>query len=91
MRGAIGSNINSIDDAALDGIDSGGLKQKLILRFACTDLPNLDTYSLTDAFVVVWLMKGRTKQKVGQTECIDDNLNPEFVTAVQVDYHFEEQ
>ena len=25
------------------------------------------------------------------TECINDNLNPDFVTAIEVDYFFEEQ
>ena len=30
------------------------------------------------------------KQKIGQTECIFDNLNPDFVTKVEVDYYFEE-
>ena len=30
------------------------------------------------------------KVKLGQTECIYDNLNPHFVTNFDVDYHFEE-
>ena len=29
-------------------------------------------------------------QKLGQTEVIHDNLNPEFVKKIIVDYHFEE-
>ena len=30
------------------------------------------------------------KQRIGKTECIYDNLNPEFVTSFEVDYLFEE-
>lgn len=30
------------------------------------------------------------KVKIGQTECIYDNLNPQFVTNFDVDYHFED-
>lgn len=30
------------------------------------------------------------KKKIGQTECIYDSLNPEFVTSFSVDYLFEE-
>ena len=30
------------------------------------------------------------KVKIGQTECIYDNLNPHFVTNLDVDYHFED-
>lgn len=35
-------------------------------------------------------MKGRQRIKRGQTECVLDNLNPQFVTTIQVDYKFEE-
>lgn len=30
------------------------------------------------------------KQQIGKTECIYDNLNPEFVTNIEVDYLFED-
>jgi hypothetical protein len=30
------------------------------------------------------------KTKLGSTEVIQDNLNPEFVKSIQVDYYFEE-
>ncbi len=29
-------------------------------------------------------------QKLGQTETIHDNLNPEFVKKIMVDFHFEQ-
>jgi hypothetical protein len=30
------------------------------------------------------------KMKIGKTECIYDNLDPQFVTSFEVDYMFEE-
>ena len=61
-----------------------------MLSFSCQNLPNLDKASKSDAFCVVWEIKGQQRQKKGQTECILDNLNPEFVTTIDVNYHFEE-
>lgn len=51
----------------------------------------MDVHSKTDAFVVVWQMKGNQKQRIGQTEVVADNLNPSFVTTVNIDYFFEQQ
>jgi len=61
-----------------------------MLTFSCKNLPNLDVGSKTDPFCVVWELKGNRKTRVGNTECILDNLNPEFVTTIEVNYHFEE-
>lgn len=70
----------------------GGLKTRLSLRFKCNNLPNLDKGSKTDAFIVLYLDKGSQGLfKLGQTELIADNLDPEFVTSITVDYYFEEQ
>jgi len=59
------------------------------------NLPNLDTFSLTDAFIILYELReqgSRTlKIKKGRTECIYDNLNPNFVTSFDLDYFFEEQ
>lgn len=58
------------------------------------NLPNLDTFSKTDPFIVLFELKkqGNRNMKVqlGRTECIFDNLNPHFVTNFEVDYMFEE-
>ena len=58
------------------------------------NLPNLDTFSKTDAFAVLYELRKQgtrtVKQARGKTECIYDNLNPEFVTSFEVDYYFEE-
>lgn len=54
----------------------------------------MDTFSKTDAFIILYQMKKQgtrsIKHKIGKTECIYDNLNPHFVTSFEVDYLFEE-
>ena len=106
-QGAVGSTgiskggINDIDDAALQTIKNGiglsskaALKQTIQLSFALENLPNMDTFSKTDAFIILYQMKKQgtrsIKHKIGKTECIYDNLNPHFVTSFEVDYLFEE-
>jgi Ca2+-dependent lipid-binding protein len=61
------------------------------LRMACRALPNMDVMSLTDAYVVVSEKDVVTGQwrKLGQTERVDDSLNPDFVTPVRCAYLFE--
>jgi hypothetical protein len=92
---AVGVNTNEINDEALDlalGANVMSLKQKVSLRFKCTDLPNLDVGSKTDAFCILWQIDTRgRKTKLGATEMVADNLNPEFVTEIVVDYFFEVQ
>ena len=88
-RQAVGGNTISSDQ--LDQINfSDGLAQRLMLSFKGVNLPNLDQSSKTDAFCVLWELKGNQRMKRGQTECVLDNLNPEFVTTIDVAYFFEE-
>jgi len=55
----VGGNSNEISDDLLNAsLPSDSLKQKVGLTFSCSDLPNMDVHSKTDAFVVVWQMKG---------------------------------
>lgn len=51
----------------------------------------MDTTSESDPFVVMYKKVKQIWVKIGQTEVIHDNLNPEFVKKIPVDYHFEEQ
>ena len=56
---AIGAGSASIDDDHLDALlnqANAALKQKLLLKFECENLPNLDTHSKTDPFCVVYKM-----------------------------------
>ena len=89
--GGIGGG-NNIDAAVLaaTSMGQGGLSQKLELSFKCNNLVNMDTFSKSDPFVVFFKKAGNMWQKLGQTETIYDNLNPEFVQKVRVDFHFEQ-
>ena len=54
-------------------------------------LPNLDTGSKSDCFLVLYSKDGRATQRLGETEVIADSLDPKWVTAITVDYFFEKQ
>jgi Ca2+-dependent lipid-binding protein len=60
------------------------------LRFSCSNLPNMDVMSKTDAFVVIYLQNSQGIIELGRTEVVYDNLNPEFSKGVHLTYHFEE-
>ena len=64
----------------------------MYIFFSYFQLPNLDTFSKTDPMVVLYIQDSSHPQweEIGRTEIIFDNLNPRFVTAIQLDYHFEE-
>ena len=85
---AVGADMsnNEIDQLSFND----GLSQRLMLTISCETLPNLDKKSRTDPFCVIWQMKGSQKAFIGQTECILDSMNPEFVTSIDVEYRFEE-
>ena len=89
--GGIGGG-SDIDSAVLAATNfgQGGLTQKLELSFKCTNLVNMDTFSKSDPFVVFYKQQGNMWNKLGQTEIIHDNLNPEFVQKINVDFHFEQ-
>lgn len=59
-KAAVGADTNSISDELLNAnLPSDSLKQRVGLNFECTDLPNLDSGSKTDAFIVVWQLNGK--------------------------------
>lgn len=82
-----------IDAAVLAAANfsQGGLSQKLQLSFSCENLPNMDTFSKSDPFIILYKLVGSVWTKMGMTEVIHDNLNPSFVTKITVDFFFEEQ
>ena len=67
-----------IDAAVLAATNfgGGGLSNKLQISFKAENLPNMDTMSLSDPFVVMFKKSGNIWQKLGQTEIIHDTLNP---------------
>jgi hypothetical protein len=62
---------------------------RLKIRLACKDLPDLDYFSKTDAFLILYEYINHRWVEQGRTEMIRDNLNPEFLTTIQVSYYFE--
>jgi hypothetical protein len=64
-------------------------RDRIELFLCCKQLKNMDILSLTDVQIRVYLAQGEKWNFIGQTEVIDDNLNPEFAKTIQVDYHFE--
>jgi hypothetical protein len=89
------SSGRDLDDAVLAAvnrqIDAGasGLVQTVRLSIACKNLPNLDTFTRTDGMAVLSKQNGKSWQKLGMTEVIDDNLNPQWVKQFDVQYNFE--
>jgi len=61
--------------------------------FVCRNLLDMDTFSKSDPICVVStkLFGSQNYTEIKRTECIDNNLNPEWVTKVQIKYMFEEQ
>ncbi|OUM60202.1 hypothetical protein PIROE2DRAFT_21121 [Piromyces sp. E2] len=70
---------------------------KVELKFSCKNLPSLDTCSKSDPRIFVYFQerKFENKQvatewlKIGSTETIMDNANPEFAKSFVFDYYFE--
>jgi hypothetical protein len=53
-----GSDIEAAVLAAMSFGPDGALKTKLSLGFKCEGLPNMDTFSKSDPFVVFYQLKG---------------------------------
>lgn len=85
-----GSDLDAAVLAACN-IGASGLVQRLQLAFSCEELINMDTFSKSDPFCILFRQTGNMWQKIGQTEVINDNLNPQWVTKITVDFHFEQQ
>ena len=62
------------------------------LSISCRGLKDLDLMSKSDPQCFVYLKDGYQDNyfEVGRTEMIDDNLNPDFVTKVRMNFNFEE-
>ena len=81
--------------------DQTGLATKVELSFSCTDLLDMDVFSKSDPFIIMYMNTGYTSRsnagwiKVGRTEVIYDNLNPKVLDVFSlmrirggVRYHF---
>ena len=82
---------NEIEDhaEAMEMIES---PHKVLLSISCKDLPDMDVgVGTSDPFAIVYVKGEKEKkwQRVGQTETIEDNVNPKFAKEFQVNYLFE--
>jgi hypothetical protein len=67
----------------------GALEQKIELFIKCMKLKDMDTFSKSDPICRVYLKMNNNWAKIGETERIDNNLNPEFKNSIQLSYTFE--
>ena len=65
---------------------------KVELSVSCQKLKDSDLFSKSDPMVVMFVKHQQTNRwkEYDRTECIDDNLNPDFVKKFVIDYYFEE-
>ena len=71
--------------------DEFTLQPKIELFISCRNLKDMDMTSKSDPKVEVFYATdsagGRTQfQKIGETEQIKNNLNPDFANSIQVQY-----
>ena len=74
---------------------AGTVKTEVELSISGRNLLDLDTFSKSDPLCVVYTKKsnqiGEMWKEISRTECIDNNLNPDFATKILVEYLFEQQ
>ena len=61
------------------------------LFFSCKKLKDKDTFSKSDPFLRVYRLEAGTRQLLGETEVVKNNLNPDFETSFDVEYFFEKR
>ena len=74
------NNMNPITDAS----------EVVDLYFSCKKLIDADTFSKSDPYIKLYeIQQSGNLQLMGMTEVIQDNLNPDFETAIKIEYFFE--
>ncbi|CAK75399.1 unnamed protein product (macronuclear) [Paramecium tetraurelia] len=71
--------------------ENSELLEKLDLYISCRQLDDLDIVSDLDPYAVIYLKHNNHWTKFGQTELVKNNLNPNYKTSIQLEYHFEVQ
>lgn len=71
-------------------IDNTAL-EKIGLFISARELPNLQTFSVTDAFAVIFIKDPRTGafSRVGETDVVKNTLDPNWVNMITMEYIFE--
>ena len=65
------------------------LSMKLNLYISARKLKDLDITSKSDPYASLYEYKSNNWVKIGQTETIKNQLNPDFETALEFEYFFE--
>ncbi|ESO91349.1 hypothetical protein LOTGIDRAFT_209681 [Lottia gigantea] len=62
------------------------------ISVSCRKLRDCDVISKSDPMCVLFMLdlKPHQYREIARTECINDNLNPDFVKKFEIDYYFEE-
>ena len=85
-------NIVGASTAAAGLLEEDPTGYDVELFFKCAKLKKMDTWSKSDPVVRVYIKDKPTEtiwRKLGETEVIQDNLDPEFKKTVTVPYKFE--
>jgi len=64
------------------------------LSFSCRGLKNLDIVSKSDPKVEVYMRESGKNSKwmmIGETELVNNNLNPDFAKQIEMTYTFEKE
>eukprot|EP00347_Sterkiella_histriomuscorum_P001485 403371854 len=79
-------HLNPLQAAPMDTASS-----KIQLFISCRKLKDMDLASVSDPVCTIYMRESETAQwsKVDQTECIKDNLNPDFEKSFILSYYFE--
>ena len=72
-------------------VQAAALNERVNLFVSGRKLKNLDVFSKSDPRCILFEKKGNQWQKIGQTEIIMNNLNPDFQTSFTVAYFFEKE
>ena len=73
-------------------IYDSGPGNKIQIFISCRKLKDTDVFSKSDPQVHVSMREAKQKyQIIGKTEVVSNNLNPDFVTFLTVDYCFEKE
>ncbi len=70
------------------------ITQRVTLTISCRNLKNLDITSKSDPKCEIYLRDGGKASKwmlIGETEIVNNNLNPDFSKQLEINYTFEKE
>lgn len=73
------------------GQSADNLAMKVNLFISARKLPDKDTFSKSDPICTIYERHGGRWVKIGSTEQIKNNLNPDWRTSFTLNYYFEKK